>query len=159
MLSPKFKINQSSTDRVFITPEFFCNGHWLVVRKNLNKEGLKMFKPLADKIPGTYYANAFHDASTPDITQVIPKRDGYKPVNPGPTRVIFMEEGTSGTCIDISSYVYSVQDTHEIGINPTYAPLLTLGYAFNKDKTSPIIVLNSNDLNGDLIAVVMPRRI
>ncbi len=154
MLSPKFKINQSNTDRIFVTPEYFCNGHWLAVRANLNAQGLKMFKPLQDKIPGTYYANTFHDASTPDITQVIPKRDGYKPINPVPARVIFKNES-----IDISSYVYSVQNDHEVGVNVTYAPLLTLGYAFSKDKKSPIIVLNSNDLNGELVAVVMPMRI
>ena len=154
MLTPKFKINLGVLDRIFVTQDYLSNGHWLVVRKNLNKEGLKMFKPLQDKKEGTYYGKDFGDPTTPDMTQVIPKRDGYKPLNFEPSRVIFKNES-----IDISSYVYSVQDSHEIGVDVTYAPLLTLGYAYSKDKNSPIIVLNSNDLNGDLIAVVMPRRI
>lgn len=153
-MEPKFTI--SKTERLFIDDKFICNGHWLVTRNAAHSPmAPKPLKPLLAAKHGTYYngINAGPDKDdAPDMTRVIPKRDGYKKIAVAPVSVNFAGDR-------ISAYKYDLGEGAEIGIDPRYVPLLKLGHVFAKDSTSPVLVLDGETLNDDLLAVVMPVRL
>lgn len=161
MLKPKFKIDNDT--KLYITDKYMSNGHWLVIKNNLRKEGKTLFKKYLKYAPDTYFADtpSGNGLTNEKMELVIPKRDGYSPLKAQPNGVSFQEIKVLNQAPCILAYKYENtpmigEKSFEIGINPIYATLFNLGHAFAKDPKSPILVLDSSDLNGNLIAVVMP---
>ena len=159
---PKFKIDKWC--RLYIgTPDgnsvFHSNGHWLVTGMALKMP--KHVKPKALEIldrlkPGTYldgYGYGLSGTDTPDMAAIIPKRDGYKPVNSRQIGVKFRGESD-----EILAYRFQGEG-FEIGFAVEYVPLLRMGTLFAKDEKSPAIILAGDTLNDELLAVVMPLRL
>ncbi len=153
---PKFTIGK---ERLHITESILSNGHWLVTRYAAKSPvAPKALKPLLSAINGTYYDGLVAGVSvptTPDMAQVIPKRDGYLPLDHNATGIGFRAETD-----EVIAYKFSPKSGEfTIGVAHRYVPLLRMGNAFAKDANCPIIVLDSADLNGELMAVVMPMRL
>lgn len=157
MLTPRFKINK--TDRIYLTEDFLCNGYWLIAHKNPSYlwKIEKIVSPILQLKCGAYTLGInkpMTDTKTPDMATIIPKREGYKVLKPTPISANFKNE------LNIDAFVYETQDESlKIGVNTDYVELLSLGTCHAKDKSSPILVLSDESLNGDLIAVVMPYKI
>lgn len=153
MLVPKFKLEK--TDRVYITDKYLCNGKWLLTRESAKSPvAPKSLAPLLSLKTGSYHdgiAGGWTSEQTPDMAQVIPKRDGYKPLGVAPIGVGFSSE------VNISSYRYQGEG-FVIGVSPLYVPLLQLGHCFAKDALSPILILDGYSLNDNLVGIVMPMR-
>lgn len=165
MLIPSFKI--SNKDTIYITKDYFCNGHWLVKRSAAENRvcGLfKAFSKLSYMQLGSY-ANGTLDGitseTTPDMAAIIPQREGYRKVNPAPVGVTFKNETW------VEAYKFEVaHNENDIGlkhftfrVDPSYVPLMQLGTCFAKDALSPILILGGDSLNDELIGAVMPRRL
>jgi hypothetical protein len=153
MLVPKFTIGK---ERLFVTDKYLCNGHWLVT-KDAAKSPIapKSFKPLLTCISGTYYdglAGGLSQETTPDVTQAIPKRDGYELLEADPVAVEF------SNCDNIGAYIYQGKG-FRIGVAPQYVPLLRMGFCFAKEERAPILILAGNTLNDELVGIVMPMRL
>jgi hypothetical protein len=157
MLKPKFTLDKN--ERLYLTEKYVSNGHWLLTRTACNvARMLKITKAfdLLDSMHVGRYDTGISGGKTCDVKpdmldSVIPVRDGYKPVSKSPVGVVF--DGTT-----VRTYKYS-SDGFETGINPKYVPLLELGHAHAKDADHPILILDSKDLNGELMAVIMPVRL
>lgn len=150
---PKFKMEKNG--KFYIDDKYISNGHWMVVKNRINPYS-QVFKALKEGFlakNGTHPTGIHPDPipGTPDMGYVIPTRDGYQRLS---------EEAT---CARISvndqilGYGFSFGD-RTVYIAPEYVPLIRLGQAFAKTETGAVIVLDSDDLNGELIAVVMPKR-
>lgn len=153
-MTPKFTIGK---ERIMIGEKYLCNGHWLASRDAaLSPMAPKPLKLLLSVKTGTYHdgvAAGLSVETTPDFASVIPKRDGYLILKESPSGVEFRGDST-----EIMAYVYEAGD-FKIGVAHRYVPLLGLGRAFAKDSSSPIIVLDGDTLNDNLLAVVMPMRL
>lgn len=151
MLIPKFTIGKQ---KLLIGKKFISNGHWMVTREACSAPlAPKALKPLLSVMHGTYQngiADGLSGGTLPDFAQVIPKRDGYIAIT-DPSGVEFRGD-------TVQAYVFDSPD-FKIGINPDYMPIVRMGHAFAKDKTSPILVLDGTTLNDNLVAVVMPLRL
>lgn len=153
---PKFTIGK---ERLHITENILSNGHWLVTRYAAQSPvAPKALKPLLSAINGTYYdglVNGVSVPTTPDMAQVIPKRDGYLPLLEQSQGVEFRADTD-----EVLAYKFQPQcGSFTIGVATKYVPMLRLGFAHARDALSPIIVLDSRDLNGELLAIVMPMRL
>lgn len=155
-LTPKFTIDKN--DRLYLDKDYLSNGHWLVHRRSLGVRHSLVQKELLkvqNVALGAYQEGYGQEqcGTIPDFAQAIPKRDGYKPL--GKEVRAYIPDYTWP-----SIYVFRLSLGEEwIGINYKYLPLLSLGHAFGRNKESPILVLDSDDLNGELLAVVMPMRL
>jgi len=163
-LEPKFKINKS--DRLYITDDYFSNGHWIVARNSIQKRidcpVSKQLQQLLCLRNGAYYdgPTGFPKEYSGDITRVIPKRDEYLPIIDTPAGVKFVGNA-------IHAYYFFIQKIDEetredqsfqIYVDPSYVPLIRLGYGFAKSKLDPILILKEQDINSDLVGAVMPMR-
>lgn len=153
-MTPKFTVNKNAP--LYVGEEYLSNGHWLVTRQAVRAfPVLKPLAPYLDKLLGKYDLNQWLTDKLPDFNNVIPKRDSMSGrISETPDGVTF----DGDTIKTIILKVISVKDGHEfrIGVDPSYLPIVRLGVAWTKDETSPIRV---EDNNGNLLAVVMPRRI
>lgn len=153
MLIPKFSIGK---DRLYITPEYLCNGHWLVKKAAARSPAApKAFKPLLIAQTGSYFnglSGGLDRSDTIDVTQAIPSRDGYVLMSPDPVGVEFKNSDT------VAAYIFQCGE-FKIGVNPNYVPIMRLGHAFAKEARSPILILEGNSLNDELVGVVMPLRL
>lgn len=155
-MKPKLKLDKS--ENVFISDKYASNGHWLIVLDKLPKE----LKTLASLKPGAYREGISSERridAIPDLEAIIPKRDGYVALISQPLGVSFV-----GLSTEIRAYKYDTvaalgELTKTVGIAVKYVPLLSLGTAFAKGPTDPILVLSGPSLNDDLVAVVMPMRL
>ncbi len=166
-MTPSFKL--ATSERLYIDGTYCANGHWLMHRQNAQavarvlhrKEILKVLNQCDSLKHGTYADGVANGASTntpPDMAAIIPQRTGYGRMTDKPCGVSFRNESD-----EIIAYKFgcnaSADDGFTVGVAHRYVPLLRLGHGFAKDKNSPIIVLDSDDLNGNLLAVIMPVRL
>lgn len=153
MFTPKFKV--SSDERLYLSPKYICNGHWLFERNFAStKFALKPLQDLTRIKEGVYPSGIKAGEAVgefPDFNAVIPKRDGYIKAEPAPSRVEFSNE------TDVSGYVYNFGD-QEFCIDVKYVQLLKMGTVFAKEPRSALLILSGDSLNDNLIGVVMPRR-
>lgn len=151
---PKYSL--SKTERVYITEKYFTDGKILLTKDAINSPlAPKPLKAVLNLANGCYYEGIAKPKSSnepPDCSQVIPKRDDYKPMRPEPCGVSFVNE------TQVLAYKFQCDD-FEIGIAPHYVPIARMGFCFAKRATDPILVLSENSLNGDLIGVIMPIRL
>ena len=153
-MKPKFTIKKS--ERLMVSDKYICNGHWLVTKEAVEHSpgAPKPLKKVLHYKNGKYENGEFFSDDLPNFETVIPKRDKYKPINADTIDAkIYAWDG------EIKSYILYFNEDEKIGLNPNYYPLITMGNAFAKDAKSPILVLDSEDLNGNLQAVVMPMRL
>lgn len=157
MIAPKFKI--SAKERIYLSDKYLSNGHWLIAYDNLKQNHTTPYKEVKKCVgykPGFYMTGFSHgitDTNLPDFNAIIPKREGYELLEPMPIGVDFRSDFVS-----LNAYIYQTNSGKKIALNVDYVPLIGLGYAFMKDRLSPILILDSEDLNGNLLAVVMPYR-
>lgn len=153
MLIPRFSLDRG--ERLYITGDLISNGHWLIKRHAaLVAMAPKPLASLLSLREGKYFdgiSGGLSTEDTMDLAQVIPKREGYERLE-GPQAVQFRNGD------GIGAYIYQGRD-FKIGVEPNYTPLLRMGYAFAKGPREPILVLDDETLNGELLAVVMPIRI
>lgn len=148
---PKFKINNDHPH--FIDDKYISNGYWAVTHKAASSVcAPKPLTALLNWKKGRYQGKNWLNGNTLDIEAVIPKRDGYTPMQPAPFSVAFR----NGT--EIMAYKYQAGDM-PIGIAPQYVSLLMLGKAFAKSPKDAIIVLESENLNSEILAVIMPIKL
>ncbi len=167
-MTPKFTIGKS--DKVYISDKFLCTGHWLCTREIAQSHvAPKALKPLLSLQIGCYDSGISSgktrdEKGLPDFAQVIPKRDGYLPVQFDPIGVEFCGQDSD----EIRAYKYQnraevkageTDSNFVFGAQQQYVPLLRMGHVFAKDALSPIIVLGGDSLNDELLAVVMPYRL
>jgi hypothetical protein len=153
-MKPKFTIERD--EKIYLNNRYLCNGHWLVTREIAKSHvAPKAFKNVLNLAFGSYvtgYGHAQTPETTPDMSQVIPKRDGY----------VLAEQETTVAHVnpmndEVTAYLFKAGDI-EFRVAPRYVPLLRLGQAFAKDALSPILVLGGKTLNDEFIGVVMPLR-
>ena len=158
MLPIPFKLDRKQ--KTYIDEKYISNGHWLVTRNFLNSPQCpKSLSSMLSLQIGVYDSGIAHPkydtAKMPDWAQIIPKRDGYQIITPVPSGAEFRDSSFIPT---LWTLVYEFPGG-EIGVDPAYGQLIQSGAAFCKDPKSPIIVLDSGDLNGELLAIVMPMRL
>ena len=156
MLFPKFIF--SPKDTLYVQKGLYSNGHWMITDAGLSNFAApsilkkQNFKSLKDG----NYCEGIKNLPTSlhmDISKVIPKRDDYTLLTQ-PTRIKFESN------FAIKAYVYiDALGKSEIGVNIDYIELLCMGHAFAKNKTSPILILDSQNLNGELLGLLMPMRL
>ncbi len=153
-MKPKFTLGK--TERCFLTKDYFSNGRYLIPRGILSQLGLSK---ILNRQLGSYHEGIDYPMTrgeTPDMNSIIPQREGYKLLRDQPTGVKFKYGD------EVQAYRFSEGSElseFEIGVDPKYVPLLRLGHAHAKNASCPIIVLDSKDLNGELLAVIMPMRL
>ena len=158
-MKPKFSIRKD--EKLMIGEKYFSNGHWMLGREACcSSFAPKALAPLLNKMHGRY---DFGDNTPTKFDEsifeaVIPKREGYREISPAPIGVTFKNE------TEIVAYKYRVeatsgQEEFEISIAHRYVPLLKMGMPFAKNADSPILILDSDSLNGELIGVIMPVRL
>ena len=153
MLRLSFKL--SGSDRLYISPKWICNGHWMLKREAAfhphHREISKAFKPIQNHADGCYlqgYKAPASGTDFPAFEQVIPPKDGAKPAKlTGQAKVSEM--------LDVIGLQYKADDGTEAWIAPEYAPLLALGEVWIIDKHKPVRIENA----GELVGVVMPVRV
>ena len=158
---PKFNI--SKTESLHLTDKWITNGHWMVKRdKADSRTAPKALKTLLSLKLGSYrdgLSYGLTSETTPDCESIIPTRNGYLPLsNHGNPETITFKQDSD----EINAYIYKAgngESEIKIGVAHKYVPLLRMGYVHVKAPTAPIIILDSEDLNGELIAIVMPMRL
>lgn len=148
-MTPKFSI----TNRILVDGQYVSNGHWA-----LNKENQAVKTLLTKRSPallhlenGRYTDRLVQTSQDPvDIARIIPTREGYAPLSE-----CYLARVRSGIVL---SYVYKGEGFYT-AVDPIYVPILNLGIAYAKDTESPILVLDSKDLNGEFVGIVSPMRI
>ncbi len=158
MLPIPFKFDRKQ--KMYIDEKYISNGHWLVTRNFLySPQCPKSLSSLLSLQIGVYDSGIAHpkydNEKMPEWAQIIPKRDGYQIITPVPVSSEFRESSLIPT---LWALVYEFPGG-EIGVDPAYGQLAQSGAAFAKDPKAPIIVLDSGDLNGELLAIVMPMRL
>lgn len=159
-LAPKFSLDKS--EKLFLGDKYLCNGHWLIKREYAaTKFAPTALRGLCNMRLGCYYEGPRGTCDTetklPNFDGLIPQRDGYRLLERNPIGVEFKSD-------EISCYIFAVTErfgepTFRIGVNPKYVPLMRIGHTFAKDALSPLLVLQGDTLNDDLIGVVMPMRL
>ena len=142
-MKPVFNIRKD--ENLYITDTWFSNGHWVFKRDILKFPRCpKPLLALENLKFGRYIRGIVGGAPTeielPNMfDSVIPKREGYRLVSDFPIGVTFKNE------TEVSAYKYRVdvtsgQTEFEIGVAHRYVPLLSLGYAFAKTSSEPILL-------------------
>lgn len=156
MLKLQFKIT-SADRRVYVNDEWISNGHWLVrKRAAMNDKHLKLvMKKWMHVLPGAYEGGEHlgPDVKLPEFERVVATTasgDGYVEASLL-GRVVY---GPS-TLPEIRAVFLDGGEGIRAAISPRYAGLLTMGRAYIKDATSPVII---RDAAGEVAAVIMPRR-
>jgi hypothetical protein len=169
----QFKLNK--TDRYFISEKYLCNGRWLTtkdaVKRSNTKDITRSLTQLASLSIGTHSGlpgsrHYYVSDKVSDLDRIIPKRDGYLPINIKKPQVtwdcdtnllkVFIFEVKKS---DLDEKGNVIDASFKIGVSPNYVPLLSLGYGFAKDSLSPILILDGPTLNDQLVGLVMPMRI
>jgi len=159
MYAPQFKLTKG--DRIYIGEKYVSDGKWLVTQEYIKSPAaLKALHPIRTLMLGTYDSGIaggqkeWRSDGLPNFEQIIPRREGYLPLTPRPIGAEFGPERLA-----IYAFHYECPG-FTIGVAEMYAPLIDIGAAFAKDKISPIIILDSGDLDkGNLLAIVMPYRL
>lgn len=156
-MKPRFKI--ANDERLFLGEKYLSNSHWLVSRDFgpwFSQRKLTPLVKLLDYTQGRYTKGIKHgleEGKLPDFSTVIPKRDGFIELKCDPISA----ELRNG--VEVWAYQYQTIDGEKtIYIGEQYTPLMMLGTCFMRDPLSPIIILNSDHLNGDLVGLIMPMR-
>lgn len=158
MLQPKFKPDTS--DRLYINEQFLSNGHWLFTRYAFKAPTLpKAAKALEHMSHGSYMNKDKVADTAPPMENIIPKRDGYQKLNPNPVGVNFRTDMDTITAFKYECLTEKSCDAFIIGVSTDYVSLMRMGHCFARDKISPIIILDEPNLNGNLLAIVMPMRL
>ena len=110
MLEPRFTVKKR--DRLWISPPFASNGHWLiamenapkVVRKREHKDIYKALETIKILRPGRHEFGELANPEPRELDSLIPKRDGYRPLSPKPVGVLWAPGNR------VSGYTYVVQN-------------------------------------------------
>lgn len=152
MLNLTFKLDSKS--RMYITDEFYTNGHWLVRRASLvkSKHLNSAFKPLVNMPNGSYdngYKNERTKDTTPNIQSIIPSLSEYK-------LALLSGRVTIGYSQINQVEIESEDKSVNCLIDPLYLPLLSLGKVFIISGEKPIII--TDEVDDTIVALIMPIR-
>lgn len=150
-MKPVFKVDRG--EKLYIDKDYVSNGHWLVPKARIGYRWPQALRKLLVLREGRYALGMSGGvfADPPDLRPFIPKREGYEPISREPLGVEL--QGS-----EVKVYVYAA-GAFKVGVQPRYVPLLEMGRGFAKDATSPLLVLDGETINDELLAVLMPMKL
>lgn len=153
---PKFSITQEiKAVRFFVTDEYIGTGTWLV-RRDFANANKKLFKAALNMRSGTYYDGEFESEKTPDSIKTIFEKsklkEGEEPALV-PSRQVLISGHGSGLffdcCLIISGQLMC--------IDPKFLPLVhSVTRVF---ASEPLQAIRLTDQDGEILGLVMPRRL
>lgn len=155
-MKPVFSIKKD--ERLMIGEKYITNGHWMLTRHSINTSCLapKILKPALNMLHGRHEYETVTPMEESTFDGIIPKRDGYQKLDVRPTGVSFKND------TEILSYKFQTEDRSETGfevrISEGYVPLLAMGIPFAKSPDAPVMLLDADRLDSELIGLIMPMR-